>query len=655
MRALYEVSSHHIQWSASLFSFAYGIVNLDCLVERSKWSLRCLFRPCVLPKSSTHIMSSATPPLIILILSNIITPVLSHDNGHDAATMSDGGSHTEALPPSYFDLADHAAAMYAHITLMVVAWVLVLPLAVMLSLARSRYTLASQSVFLAFNALGVLVGAIYNAATPDLYPNNAHHKAGWVFTWIALAQVCIGLFGRTTRYFRVRLHTREASSDTVYQAVTSEFIESVGDNCQHYGLQCSRGCRLSHDSGQGTEPDIDSLSGRSDAAILPPVSLPFSDQGHEDESEGEYDSANRRPMRFLWDASRSSPRWFRLILDSLLSRAWKCCLVIYDVLDRTILILGFIGLTSGAAAYGRLFEGRAIYGGMAHWIKGGVFFWLGIFTLGRWSGSFGELGWAWNARAGGSQDKWYPSAELVESALIFSYGATNVFLEHLSSTDKTWTPRDLEHVSITILFIGGGLLGVLVESTRARDLLYTTGTEVAFPAHEATRMDGERTEKQNAAEPPKHYDFSINPVPALVILLLGTTMSSHHQSTMDSTMMHKQWGNLLTGASIARGFTYVLVYLKPPRSILPSRPPTELVTSFCLITGGIIFMASSTDTVEGLRHYNLDAMFVYTVVTGIVGLLMAWVIIVLAVKGAAVRQQRRAQTSARTSNERQGV
>lgn len=229
----------------------------------------------------------------------------------------------------------------------------------MLSLARSRYTLASQSVFLAFNALGVLVGAIYNAATPDLYPNNAHHKAGWVFTWIALAQVCIGLFGRTTRYFRVRLHTREASSDTVYQAVTSEFIESVGDNCQHYGLQCSRGCRLSHDSGQGTEPDIDSLSGRSDAAILPPVSLPFSDQGHEDESEGEYDSANRRPMRFLWDASRSSPRWFRLILDSLLSRAWKCCLVIYDVLDRTILILGFIGLTSGAAAYGRLFVSGA--------------------------------------------------------------------------------------------------------------------------------------------------------------------------------------------------------------------------------------------------------------------------------------------------------
>jgi len=38
-------------------------------------------------------------------------------------------------------------------------------------------------------------------------------------------------------------------------------------------------------------------------------------------------------------------------------------------------------------------EGNGIFSGLAHWIKGGIFFWLGIFTLGRWSGSFGELGW----------------------------------------------------------------------------------------------------------------------------------------------------------------------------------------------------------------------------------------------------------------------
>jgi hypothetical protein len=40
-------------------------------------------------------------------------------------------------------------------------------------------------------------------------------------------------------------------------------------------------------------------------------------------------------------------------------------------------------------------------------------------------------------------------------------------------------------------------------------------------------------------------------------------------------------------------------------------------------------------------HYGLDAMFMYTVTMGLVGLLMAWIIIVLAVKGWAVRIERR--------------
>lgn len=52
----------------------------------------------------------------------------------------------------------------------------------MLSLARSRYRLTAQLVFLAVNGGGVLLGTVYNANTPDLYPNNAHHKLGWIVT-----------------------------------------------------------------------------------------------------------------------------------------------------------------------------------------------------------------------------------------------------------------------------------------------------------------------------------------------------------------------------------------------------------------------------------------------------------------------------------------
>lgn len=51
-----------------------------------------------------------------------------------------------------------------------------------------------------------------------------------------------------------------------------------------------------------------------------------------------------------------------------------------------------------------------------------------------------------------------PTGELTESFVIFLYGVTNVFLEHLSAWGGAWAARDLEHVAISIMFFGGGLV-----------------------------------------------------------------------------------------------------------------------------------------------------------------------------------------------------
>lgn len=65
---------------------------------------------------------------------------------------------------------------------------------------------------------------------------------------------------------------------------------------------------------------------------------------------------------------------------------------------------------------------------------------------------------AWNIRPGNPEKQSWFSCEFVESSLIFFYGSTNIFLEHLAGWGKAWTARDLEHVAITVLFIGGGLV-----------------------------------------------------------------------------------------------------------------------------------------------------------------------------------------------------
>ena len=128
--------------------------------------------------------------------------------------------------------------------------------------------------------------------------------------------------------------------------------------------------------------------------------------------------------------------------------------------------------------------------------------------------------------------------------------------------------------------------GMLVESTKVRDLLSTT--VAILPA----RTDIHPTDAEALRATPKTYNFSMNPMPGLIILLLGIMMSSHHQTSMVSTMVHNQWGTLFIGFALARAVTYILFFLSPPTSVFASRPPSELVSSFCLISGGLIFMAS---------------------------------------------------------------
>ncbi|RAL61993.1 hypothetical protein DID88_002482 [Monilinia fructigena] len=352
------------------------------------------------------------------------------------ATASAAMNHTvEAESLSYFQHSEHGGLMVAHIALMTIGWVFVLPICVMLSISRSRLSLPTQFVFLALNGGGLFCSVIYNAATPDLYPNNAHHK-NWGGSY----------------------HSISLAGDD--------------DNTLH-----------------GPERD--------------------------------------EPEKFA-----------------------------YDVVDRVILLLGFTILTSGFVTYGGLFKGAEIYSGLGTLHQGWGFFWYGVLTLAAWG--------------------------------------------------NAWSAQDLEHLSITIMFIGGGLCGMLIESNIIRNFLNSSvqqSSSQIFSYHPE-------------AQEPKSYRFSMNPIPALVIMLLGMMMSSHHQHSMISTMIHKQWGTLLVGAAFARAATYVVFYLAPPTSVFPGRPPTEIITSFCLMAGGLIFMASSKDTVKSIEFNDLDAMFVFYRING---------------------------------------
>ncbi|CBF75551.1 hypothetical protein AN3714.2 [Aspergillus nidulans FGSC A4] len=580
--------------------------------------------------------------LAVFLLASIAS-ALAHGDDHemdmnmDMDHMDMGASHENAQPEngddspmSYFAYGQYTGWIVAHIALMVVAWCFVLPTAIMLSVARSRMALLSQFIFLVVNAVGLFVGIVYNSQTPDLYENNAHHKIGWVATWVISAQVVMALiFAYAGRGEKVENAYERAQFLPVSTDDMAETPTTLPAGIRHE-------YRWSRDSGQGTERNTASLHSRASSSC-PSPSDEYDGFEKPDEDIPEQSSESRGFMH-----TGVLDRFLANRVPSLVSvRALRILNFVYNVIDRLILPLGSIALVSGGVTYGGIMRDREVFNGLAHFIKGGIFFWYGLITLGRMMGCWADLGWAWNVKPPREIVGWKAkirSGEFTESAAIFSYGVSNVFLEHLGGWGGAWTATDLEHVSIAVLFFGGGLCGMLFESKRVRNWLNSTVLRAP------SRLEAHET--ANAWNAPDTQEVSLNPMPALIILLLGMMMGGHHQTSMVSSMVHKSWGNMLIGFALARGVTYVLMYLKPPTSYLPSRPPTEIVASFCLISGGLIFMLSTRNVVEALEYYELDAMFATSIALGLTAFIMAWEIVLIAIKAWALKRQSRPQLAA---------
>ena len=110
--------------------------------------------------------------------------------------------------------------------------------------------------------------------------------------------------------------------------------------------------------------------------------------------------------------------------------------------------------------------------------EGGIFWCYGLVTFARFLGSFSELGWAWNRAPIGKN----VSAEFVESLVIFTYGITNTWMERFGANPgDPYTTKQVQHISITVMFCCAGLIGMGIESKRVRRWL-SSSAAAALPA-----------------------------------------------------------------------------------------------------------------------------------------------------------------------------
>lgn len=473
------------------------------------------------------------------------------------------------------------------IAVVVVFWY---PVCLALNSIGSAWFLPALFVNLVLSVSSLAALAVFSASFPhDWYPNNAYRKTSWILFVLLVVHFVSAVIFKASRWFIGDEMDAEHSTFIPLNDYTEE--------------------------------------GHSTPHSLPEDSL--SENSHSLNNNGHKDSFESFSGRFQ---SRSSAK-----RDSLLTRVFSNEIVhtltrkfgtfasiVFNVLNYPLLMYMFVDAGIGIAVGNLLGKGIRIFNLLAHWIKGGVFMCLGLLALARYCGFGKKNGWAWNKvvitqeelrrRRPTFVERFSPrgmiTMEGMESFLIFFYGSTNVFLEHLAGAGGAWTAKDLQHVSIAFMYIGSGLCGLLSE-IKLNDWKFN---------HALQHSDEITPDEVYAGTP----GYSPNPFPTFTIFWTGILMSQHAQLSETSTTIHVQWGYLLSYGSFFRLLTFVLLFLVPNKNFDPSKPFTELITAFCLLCGGLIFMESTDQVVEAMEYRGFTPMFSFNISVGLIALLMAW-------------------------------
>ncbi|KAG0225145.1 hypothetical protein B0O80DRAFT_442247 [Mortierella sp. GBAus27b] len=174
---------------------------------------------------------------------------------------------------------------------------------------------------------------------------------------------------------------------------------------------------------------------------------------------------------------------------------------IHSYLGKIHLVLAYIQITLGVIGLTEACPGQAFGQCISHIVMGGSFWWYGGVYIAYLVGSFPGI----------TRPEWY------ESLAMTIWGVINFSVLHQWGT--RWSHSDLQHTSLGLLWVGGGLLSLVLESKYS---------------------------------PLSQFLIRKNPIPALLIILTGFAMGQHFQYYQFATMVHTFFGYCLMLGGLCR-------------------------------------------------------------------------------------------------------
>ncbi|KAG2118889.1 uncharacterized protein F5147DRAFT_667289 [Suillus discolor] len=613
-----------------------------------------LFEPLsvlAVPVADLELSETHTTPHDLLASSGVFRRDDDHMHMHQGAPLTEL-NETAILewhaptPPSYWSIdiehrdpsvPRYPALMALHIIFMTLAFFVALPVGIAMRALKHSWHGLVVVAFYSLCALGCASGSLYRKLTPDMYEGSTHASHGYLVLILSLCLSALDIVRFLVRLYAFVKSRSNFSLKPFWQNVVLGRNEVYDVTARYTSL----------DPGEPSEFDVaemkplrvaetrDPLHVRRNQLIATIQTQDLDDPDNDETAPWVNDSRNSQGAIHYTKSSLSerivfeadSPQGSRhsdetlhdFKLPGLIEPQAPLIRIgqgAFATLERALVFAAFGMTLSGIVVYTGGCRESYVNGCLAHLIKGGIFWCYGLVTFARYLGSFSELGWAWNISPSGE----HVSAEFVESLVIFLYGITNTWMERFGvHSGDPYTTKQVQHISIAVMFWFAGLVGMGIESKRVRRWLAASAAAAVGPAE--------------VSEPPS-YRGSFNPFPALVIGVTGAAMSAHAQTYLFQVQIHEIWGGLLLGFSVLRCLTYFFVWLGPPRSILPSRPPTEALASFFLACGGLVFIFSTEEvTIAAMRKGRDDMMMFLNLAVAITCFAFCWTFCIVAMKG----------------------
>ncbi|GAA5822236.1 hypothetical protein JCM3770_005860 [Rhodotorula araucariae] len=237
----------------------------------------------------------------------------------------------------------------------------------------------------------------------------------------------------------------------------------------------------------------------------------------------------------------------------------RAVVVAHGLVGKSFPVFGWTQMIfGGIAALGFCF-GEHVGQCAAHFIMGSAFIAYSVILI-----MMMRVGAGFLARRGMAQ-------EYLDSWVIMLWGIVNTFTEHnfLSPHPTGWSHKDMQHVSLGVLWWAGGALGIWIG------------------------RNGKR-----------------NVVPAVIIGMTGYAMANHGQHLEFSTDVHRLFGWALMSAGLARIIEICFVLKDAPTPAIEgtARPRAfQHLTPFLLILSGLTFLSATEEQMQWIAGSGMDS------------------------------------------------